>query len=170
MKNSWVQFVIYFFLIILVQGLVINNIQIGVYFYPMVYIMIILMLPFEMNIFIILLISIVLGIGVDALSDTFGLHTSSAILIGYLRPYILKLIRPRDGYETSLLPSVHDMGYTWFLTYVMLCVLIHHIWFFTLEVYRLDLIQLILFKTILSSLASFTIIFLFQYIFYKPSK
>ena len=170
MKNSWVQFTVYFIFIILIQGLVINNIQIGVYFYPMVYIMIILMLPFEINIFIMLLVSILLGIGVDTLSDTYGLHTSSAIMIGYFRPYILKIIRPRDGYETGVMPSVHDMGYTWFLTYSLLMVFIHHLWFFTFEVFRLDLIQLIIFKTILSTIASFTIIFIFQYVFYKPSK
>lgn len=170
MSKHWVQFAIYFVFIVLIQGLVINNIQIGVYVYPMVYIMLILMLPFDTNIFLTFLIAVLLGIGVDALSDNFGLHTSSAILIGYLRPFILQAIRPRDGYEIGLMPSVHDMGYRWFGIYLSVSVFIHHLWFFTIEVYRLDLIQLILFKTILSSIVSFSIIFLFQYLFYKPSK
>jgi len=170
MSNKWVQFAVYFVFIILIQGLVLNNIQIGVYVHPMAYILILLMLPFEINFFITLLVALILGIGVDALSDTFGLHTSSALLVGYIRPYVLKLIRPRDGYEANLMPSVHDMGFIWFLTYSFICIGIHHFWCFTIEVYRLDLIKLILLKTIMSSLVSFGIIFLLQYIFYKPSK
>ena len=170
MNNKWIQFIVYFIFMILIQGLVLNLMPWSVYFHPMIYIIVILMMPFDTNFFVMLLVSLLLGIGVDGITDSFGLHTSSALLIGYLRPNILKLIRPRDGYEDTLMPSVHDMGYTWFFTYASLTIAIHHIWFFTFEVLRFDLIDLIVLKTLVSSLASFGLILLFQYIFYKPSR
>ncbi len=170
MNNKWFQYSIFFIVIILFQGLVINYIRLGVYAYPMVYITALLMLPFQSKLYFTIIIALILGIGVDALSNTFGLHTSSSLLIVYLRPFILNFIKQRDGYENDLLPSIHDMGRTWFYTYALMIIVIHHLWFFSLEVFRLDLIYLILAKTIVSSVISFGIILILQYIFYKPSR
>jgi hypothetical protein len=155
---------------VLVQGLVVNNIEINTYLNPMIYPVMIMMLPFELNILLTMLISLILGVSVDAISNTFGLHTSAALVIGYLRPSILKIIEPRDGYDTNLTPSIHDMGKLWFLSYATILLSIHHIWFFTIEVLRIDQFFFILLKTIFSVLFSLLIIILFQFIFYKSTK
>jgi len=170
MNNKWIKYGIYFVFIILLQGLVLNKVQYSELVYPMVYIIVILMLPFETSLLTTIIISLSLGISVDIFSDTFGLHTSSALLVGYTRPLLLKLIKPRDGYDTSLLPTIHDMGKTWFLSYVLIIVAIHHLWFFTFEMLRFDLIGLILLKTVLSLLVTLFIIILLQYLLYKPTK
>ena len=170
MNNSWVKYGLIFILIVLIQGLVVNNIQINEYFNPMVYPIMIMMLPFELNAIVTMLVALVLGVSVDAFSNTFGLHASSALFIGYLRPTIMKYIRPKEGYDTALLPSIQDMGTTWFLAYVSVIILAHHLWFFSFEILRFDLFLLILGKTFLSFFFSISLIILFQYIFYKPSK
>ena len=170
MNNTWVKYIIYFLFIVLLQGLVMNQIQFSEYFYPMIYIMAILMLPLEATLLLTIIVSLFLGVMVDSVSDTFGLHTSSSLLIGYVRPYFLKFIRPRDGYDNSLLPSIHDMGKSWFLTYVTIMLLLHHLWFFSFEMLKFSLIGIILLKTLLSTVLSLTVIILLQYLFYKPSK
>lgn len=136
----------------------------------MVYPIAILMLPFETSLFLSIVLSLILGIGVDAMSDTFGLHTSASLVVGYSRPYLLNLLKPRDGYDNSLLPSIHDMGKSWFLMSVGIMLFIHHLWFFTFEILRFDLLDLILLKTFFSTIASVFIIVLLQYLFYKPTK
>lgn len=170
MNNTWVKYGSYFVLIVLLQGLVINNIEVNAYLNPMIYPIMILMLPFELNAIITMLVALVLGVSVDAFSNTFGLHASSALLVGYLRPILLNLIKPRDGYDTTLLPSIHDMGKLWFLIYASSIVLIHHLWFFTVEVFRFDLFFHILWQTVASAFFSIALIVIFQYIFYKSSK
>ena len=155
MNNTWVKYGSYFVLIVLLQGLVINNIEVNAYLNPMIYPIMILMLPFELNAIITMLVALVLGVSVDAFSNTFGLHASSALLVGYLRPILLNLIKPRDGYVTTLLPSIHDMG---------------KLWFFTIEVFRFDLFFHILWQTVASAFFSIALIVIFQYIFYKSSK
>lgn len=170
MNNAWVKYGSYFILIVLLQGLVINNIEVNAYLNPMVYPMMILMLPFELNAIITMVVALLLGVSVDAFSNTFGLHASAALLVGYLRPIILNLIKPRDGYDTTLLPSIHDMGKLWFLTYASFIVFVHHLWFFIIEALRFDLFFHILWQTVASSVFSIALIVLFQYIFYKPSK
>lgn len=170
MNNAWLKYGLNFILIVLIQGLVVNNIKIDEFLNPMVYPMLILMLPFELSLLATLIISFLLGISVDGFSNTFGLHASAAMLIGYLRPTVLRYIKPRDGYDSSLLPSIQDMGIPWFLGYASLFLLIHHAWFFTFEILRFDLTLLILAKTFFSLIFSLILIILFQFIFYKASK
>ena len=170
MTNRWIRYTFYFLFIILLQGLMMNQIQISELLYPMIYIMAILMLPLETSLFVSIMVSLILGVLVDSISDTFGLHTSSSLLVAYTRPYFLKFIRPRDGYDNTLLPSIHDMGKSWFLTYILIMLMVHHLWFFTFEIFKFNMIGTILLKTIFSTLLSTGFIVILQYIFYKPSK
>jgi len=170
MNNPWVKYSIYFVFIILLQGLVFNQIQFSGLVYSMVYVIAIIMLPFDTKLTLTVAIALLLGIGVDMFSDTFGLHTSSALLIGYFRPKLLDLLRPRDGYDKALIPSIHDMGKGWFLLFSAILIGAHHLWFFTFELLRFDLIGTILLKTICSSVITLFIIILLQYLLYKPTK
>ena len=170
MNNAWVKYGLIFLLVVLLQGLVVNNLELNVYFHPMIYPIMILILPFETNSFVSMTIALVLGLAIDAFSNTFGLHASAAMLIGYLRPTILRYLRPRDGYDPSLLPTIHDMGIVWFLAYSAFILFLHHLWFFSFEILRFDLILLIVMKTFASLLISLLLVIIFQYIFYKPSK
>jgi len=170
MNKYWIKYGLYFVFIILIQGLVMNQLQLNEYIYPMVYIMALLLLPFETSLLASIIISLVLGVFVDMISDTFGLHTSSSLTIGYLRPYILNIIKPRDGYDNSQLPGIHDMGKKWFIIYTLIMLSIHHLWFFIFEILRFDLIDIIILKTIFSSIVSLILIVLLQYILYKPTK
>ena len=170
MNSYWVQYGIYFVFIVLLQGLVINELQLSVYAYPMVYILVLFALPFEYNVLISFLLALLLGVCVDVLSDTFGLHTSASLFIAYMRPLVLQILKPRDGYDLSVLPTVHDMGVAWFSAYIFIMLFVHHLWFFVLEILRFDLIGLIALKTLVSTILSFLIVFGLQYLLYKPSK
>ncbi|UKN00683.1 hypothetical protein K6119_13180 [Paracrocinitomix mangrovi] len=170
MNNSLLKYILIFVLIVLIQGLVVNNIQLNEYFVPMIYPLMILMLPFNMNAILSMLVGLLLGLSVDAFSNTFGLHASAGILLGYVRPTLLNYIQPKEGYENSLLPTIPDMGLPWYLLYTSVMLLIHHLWIFSVEIFRLDLFFLILGKTFFSLLFSLGLIILFQYIFYKPTK
>jgi rod shape-determining protein MreD len=170
MSNNWVKYILIFVLIVLVQGLVVNNIQLNEYVMPMIYPIMILMLPFHQNALVSMFLALLLGLAIDAFSNTFGLHASAAMLIGYLRPTLIKYLQPKEGYDKSLLPTISDMGIVWFGIYSGLLLFIHHLWFFSIELFRFDLILLILGKTFFSLIFSLILIVLFQFIFYKPSR
>lgn len=170
MNNNWVKYGLIFILIVLIQGLVVNDIQINEYFNPMVYPIMIMMLPFELGAIATMAVALLLGICVDTFSNTFGLHTSAALFIGYLRPVVMRYIKPNEGYDNTLLPIIQDMGVQWYLLYSAIIIFSHHLWFFSFEILRFDLILLILAKTFCSLFISIGLIILFQYIFYKSSK
>lgn len=159
-----------FILFALAQGLVFGQLDFGLGIHPMIYPLFILMLPFDLGSIAVLIISFFMGISVDFFMNTFGLHASAAVIIAYFRPEIFKLFSPRDGYESFRQPSAGDLGYSWFLSVAGLMVLIHHLWFFFLEYFKISDWFYILQKTVLSGLLTLFIFVLIQTIFFKKQK
>ena len=163
MINSVLRYSLIFILLILLQVLLFNNIQFSGYVNPYVYIMFILLLPIEIPSWLLLLLSFVTGLIIDFFSGSPGMHTSATVLAGFVRPYVLRLVSPRDGYDSGADPSMLIYGFRWFLTYTLLIVIIHHITLFYLEVFRLADFFRTLLRIILSTLFSTTFILLIEY-------
>lgn len=163
MINSIFRFSLIFILLFLLQILLFNNIQFSGYVNPYVYIMFILLLPVEIPSWLLLLLSFTIGFIMDLFSGTPGMHTSASVLAGFVRPYILRLISPRDGYEPGSVPSMMVYGVRWFFLYSLLIVLVHHTALFYLEVFRfVDFFRTML-RVLLSSLFSVTFILLIEH-------
>ncbi len=163
MINSILRFVLIFVLLFLLQILLFNNIQFSGYVNPYVYLMFILLLPFETPAWLLLILSFTTGLVMDFFSGTPGMHASASVLAGFVRPYILRVISPRDGYESGSDPSMESYGFKWFFLYVVLVVLIHHTALFYLEVFRLADFFRTMLRVLLSSLFTVTFILLIEY-------
>lgn len=163
MINSIIRYTIIFIILILLQLLLLNNIQFSGFVNPYVYIMFILLLPVEISPWFLLLISFFTGLTIDFFIGTPGLHTAATVLSGFVRPYILRLISPRDGYETGSRPSMEIYGFRWFLFYTVFIVLIHHFTLFYLEVFRFADFFRTLLRVLLSSLFSVILILMIEY-------
>ncbi|MGI4733755.1 MAG: hypothetical protein ACRYG7_01095 [Janthinobacterium lividum] len=92
-----------------------------------------LFLPISTPIALQLLLGFGLGLTVDMAHDTGGLHAAAAVLLAYLRPWVLRLLTPRDGYDAQDSVNIHQMGWQWFMVYLALLVTVHHLVFFFLE-------------------------------------
>jgi len=125
-----------FILLVLVQVIVLNNVQFSSFINPFLYILFILWLPVEMNKALVMLLGFLIGLSVDVFSDTLGMHTSATVFLAFVRPYVLRFLAPRDGYELSQAPSISELGLSWFVLYVSICTLLHHLFLFFVEVYR----------------------------------
>jgi hypothetical protein len=168
MINSILRFGLIFILLILLQVLLFNNIQFSGYVNPYVYIMFILLLPFEIPSWILLLLAFGTGLIIDFFSSSPGMHTFATVLTGFVRPYVLRIVSPRDGYESGADPSMVAYGFRWFLSYAILMVLIHHITLFYVEVFRFaDFFRTFL-RVILSTIFSVAFILLIE--FYRKGR
>jgi rod shape-determining protein MreD len=168
MINSILRFGLIFILLILLQVLLFNNIQFSGYVNPYVYIMFILLLPVEIPSWLLLLLSFGTGILIDFFSGSPGMHSSATVIAGFTRPYILRIISPRDGYEARTEPSMMAYGFRWFLIYTALVVLIHHTALFYLEVFRFTDFFRTMLRVLLSSL--FTVVFILFIEFYRKGR
>jgi hypothetical protein len=156
-----------FILFLLVQAFVFNQLEIGLGIQLMVYPLFIFLLPIEINIFLLMVLAFSLGYGIDIMSNTYGLHASSALLIAYGRPYLFKLFEPRDGYLPGAELSIFTMGYAWFSTVFGIILAVHTLWFFFIEQFKFSEFWFILLKTILGVPLSLGICILIQLLFLK---
>ena len=124
-------------------------------FVPLLYPLFILLLPFETPVWMALLIGAVTGFTVDSLMNTGGMHAAATILIAYLRPNVLVALLPRalEDYPGQS-PNVKNMGWAAFLTYAAFLILIHHAVYFTIEMWSLSNILMLLLKIAASALTS----------------
>lgn len=168
MINKILRFVLIFVLLVLLQVLLFNNIQFSGYVNPYVYIMFILLLPLEIPSWLLLLLSFATGLTIDFFSGSPGMHTSATVLAGFIRPYVLRIVSPRDGYESGSDPSMVIYGFRWFFTYALLIVIVHHTTLFYLEVFRLTDFFRTLLRVLLSTLFTMSFILLIE--FYRKGK
>lgn len=155
---------------VLIQVLILNQVELGLGTQIMIYPMFVLLLPVNMNIFLLLSIAFLLGISIDAMSNTYGLHASALIVVAFFRPIVFKLTAPRDGYEQVYATNIYTMGTAWTIKTLGLLLLVHHFWFFLLELFKLNEILFLIQKTLLSLPLSFVICILLQYLFIKKPK
>jgi hypothetical protein len=152
------------FLLIALQVFILNNIGLGGYINPYVYILAIFLLPLETPAWLTQIISFAIGIVVDSIVSTPGMHTSACVFIGFLRPFVLKYIAPRDGYDPDIEASIKDMGFPWFFKYIVVLTFAHHIFLFIVETFNFVNIGHTMIRILLSGIFTITIIVLFQYL------
>lgn len=161
------KYLFWFLIIIFFQVFVINNINISGYLNPYIYILFILLLPFNIPGYLLLFLSFLTGIIIDSCLYTYGLHTSVTLFIGFLRPFILKIIAPREGYNTGTYPRIFYYGNGWFFKYTLITVLIHHFLLFYIESFSLQNFLNTFLRALISSISSTIIIFLSQFFIFR---
>ena len=156
-----------FFVLILVQVLILNNIELGGYVNPYIYILFIILLPVEIPAWLLIVTSFLIGLSVDMFSNSMGLHAAASVFIAFCRPFLLKRMAPREGYEPEVNLGVKKMGFQWFITFVTIMVLMHHFVLFYLEVFRFEEFFATLLRMTFSSLITIILIMLSQFVFYR---
>jgi len=156
-----------FVVVILFQVLVMDNVMINGYMIPYIYLLFILLMPFETPRWVQLLSGFALGLAMDLFTGTPGMHTAATVLVAFVRPYLLGLLASRDGYDPDTFPRIHYYGLLWFLKYTVLTVLIHHLALFYLEVFQLKFFFSTLLRVILSTILSTSTIVLSQYFVFR---
>ena len=159
-----------FILLVLLQVVIIRNIELGRFINPFVYVLFLIVLPFETPKWSLLLIGFVLGITIDMFDNTIGLHAAACVLVAYVRPGVLKLFSPRDGYEAGTQPTIQYLGVPWFLSYAGILVVLHHITLFFLEAFRFSEFFSTLLRAITSSVATLLLIVVIQYLFNRKKE
>ena len=167
MLNEIIRNIIRFILLVGVQVLIINNIELGRFINPFLYVLFIIILPFETPKWLVLLSAFIIGITIDMFTDTGGMHASACVFMGYIRPGILKLFSPRDGYEFGTQPTVQYLGIPWFLSYAGILILAHHLILFYVEIFRFSEFFSTFFRVIISSLFTLLLVIVTQYLFYR---
>ena len=169
MISEYIKSVISFAVLVLLQVLILNEVSLfDGWAQPYLYIYPIIALPLQIPNRILLPIGFLAGLTMDMFTHTPGIHASATLTLAFSRPYILKSIRPREGFE-SFTPSISSMGLVKYFTYSGLTVIIHHLWLFSLLYFSSGLLFIALGHALLSALFTLVFILLIQF-FSQPKK
>lgn len=160
--------IIRFILLILFQVLVLDQILIHQLISPYLYMLFILLLPFNLPRPALQLLGLLLGLTLDMFTDTMGLHAFACVFIAYLRPFILNILSPQGGFEViQRTPSVTSMGASQFAIYVSILVLLHNIVYFSLSVFSFADPLYLLLKILLSTAVSLFLVLVYELLFFS---
>ena len=167
MVINLLKYLLIFIVSVLLQVLIFNNILIFRVIAPFFYILFILLLPFDTPRALLLFLSFMLGFSLDIFTNTPGVHASTSLLIGFIRPGVLQLISSRETLESVTAPRVKNMGFWWFVGYTSFLVIIHHLFLFFIEAFTFEGFLITLLRVILSSILTVVLIVLSQFLIFR---
>jgi rod shape-determining protein MreD len=167
MVNNLLKYTVVFIVSVLLQVLVLNHILIFKMISPFFYLIFLLLLPYDTPRAMLILLGFILGLSIDAFTNTLGVHTDVCVIIGFIRPGILNKISTRETRESVTAPRISTMSLNWFISYSTIFVTIHHLLLFMLEAFTFEGILFTLLRAVLSSILSIALIVISQFLFFR---
>ena len=155
--------IIRFILLVLVQVLVFNRLNFFGFINPMVYILFLYWYPIKENRAAFIGLGFLLGLSIDFFSDTMALHSAATITIAYLRPAIMRFVFGIN-YEFQSFKLSNTTKAQQF-TFLALLILVHHLVYFSLEIFSIANLLLIVKKVLSIGFASLILCLLFGSLF-----
>lgn len=165
MNNSILKNIIRFVGLVFIQVLILNNINFLGYINPYLYVLFILLYPFNANQSLFLILSFLLGFSIDLFEDSGGVHAAACAVIAFIRPNLLRFSFGISYDHQNLRLSTTPFGAR--LSYIFISIIIHHFILFFLEMFSLSHIIIVLKKTLFSGIFSVITIMLSLIVFSK---
>jgi rod shape-determining protein MreD len=156
--------------LVAVQVLIIDHMSLRGFVNPSLYILFILLLPFEIPGYVLLISSFILGLSIDFFSNSTGLHAAASVFMAFMRPTVIKVVGAPAEYEDHLIPGIRDMGMRWFLVYSLFLTMLHQLALSLLESFSFAEAGIILLRMLLSSIFTLVLIILVEYLFMNKRK
>lgn len=141
--------------IVAVQVFLLDELSIAMWLRPMIFPLVVLLLPMEWRTIWVLVASLAVGVVMDLSLGGAGLYTSTLVPLAMMRRWVLYLTTKRSvehGDQTSLLSRLNSVQ---MMTYVTAMLALHHTMFFFMEALSLahpfHLIATIVCSTLLSA-------------------
>lgn len=170
MNNKILVNILRLVLLIVIQVMVLNRINLVGYLNPYLYVMFILLLPFETPKWLLLPAAFGIGIIMDAFSGSYAIHAFASTFMGFMRPVVLRMITSKKEYEPGLRPGIQDLGFNWFLNYSVLLVFSHHLALYFIENFSFADFFLTFWRCLLNTMLTVSVIFLAQYLFFTSKQ
>jgi hypothetical protein len=129
----------------------------------MVYILFLYWYPIKENRAAFIGLGFLLGLSIDFFSDTMALHSAATITIAYLRPAIMRFVFGIN-YEFQSFKLSNTTKAQQF-TFLALLILVHHLVYFSLEIFSIANLLLIVKKVLSIGFASLILCLLFGSLF-----
>ncbi len=160
---EWIKYILKAIIILVLQVLIFDRLHIQVWGYPMVYVLLLLILPTQLPRWVEMLIGMIVGLIMDVCNNSLGVHMAACVAISFWRPILLKKssqdIERIKGEISSL-----NIGMIEYMKCALILVMTHHFMVFMLEAWSLHNWWMIILQTLLSSILTLLAIFGYEII------
>jgi len=167
MNRSVIINLIRFIVLVFIQVFLLKNITLYNLASPYLYILFILLLPFETPNILLFALAFIMGITIDAFYDTPGLHAASSVFLAFVRILFISITVQKEGFDNEPEPTLSIMGFRWFFTYVVVLTLVHHSFLFILEAFNFSELEYTLSRVLLSSIFTVFLMVLSGLLFFR---
>jgi len=151
-NNETLVNIVRFIVLVLAQVLVLNHVNFLGYINPYLYPLFILVYPLTGNKSFLIFLSFILGLTIDMFGDSGGVHAAASVFIAWIRPVVLKYSFG-VSYQLNTL-KISTAPFPKQLVYIISMVLFHHLVLFSMEIFNVNHILLILKSTLFSGIFS----------------
>lgn len=156
-----------FVLLMLLQLLVLNNVYMGGYVMPMLYLLFLLMLPTSMGRIPMLLTAFGTGLLVDIMAGALGFHTLACTVVVMMRILFADRILTRGENVIIETPSIYSVTPQYFVSYLLLLIASFYLLFYMLELFSFRGLGDVLLSTICSTVVTTLLAVLYQWVFLR---
>jgi len=162
--------VLKFIVFVLLQFFVFEGLVLFSYAMSFMYVAYLILLPINIGRGYLMVVAFFLGLIVDMLYNTGGVHAFASVFVAYFRPIILlKVVGERDFLSNTSLTSIAAIKWNDLAIYALVMICLHHSLVLFVEASSFHLFFYTLWKVILSSLFTYFVFIVFHYLL-KASK
>lgn len=151
--------------VLVVQIFLLDNISIHLWLRPMIFPLIVLLLPMEWRTLWVMLIALITGVIMDLSLGGVGLYVASLLPVAMLRSTLMYLATNRTVEASDQTSLISRLSLRQLMTYLSLAMFVHHALFFLLEIlslaHPLRLMATVLFSTLLSMVVAWPVVRIF---------
>lgn len=156
-----------FIVLVFIQVFLLKNMSLYHIVTPYIYILFILLLPFDIPNILLYVLAFVLGITIDAFYDTPGLHAASCVLLAYVRIIFISVTVQKEGFDNEPEPTLGLMGFRWFFLYALILTFIHNFFLLNLESFHFSQILFTLTRVVFSTIFTVLLMLISGLMFFK---
>jgi len=153
----WIENIIRFFAVMLLQILLINNLHFLGIVDPCIYILFLLVLPADFNKLGQLAVGFGTGLVMDIFCNSMGVHTLACTTMMFARPYLIGWLVQEDERLVGTI-TANTLGWETFIKYAAFFTIGHHTLLFLLSAFTLHALWLTLIQIVVSSLLTIGLI------------
>lgn len=159
-----------FLVLIFIQVFLLKNIGYYNLATPYLYILFILLLPFNIPNWLLFILAFITGLTVDIFYDTPGINAAACTIMAFVRILFISITVQKDGFDNEPDPSLGIMGFRWFILYAGILTFFHHLTLFLLETFSVSEIHYTLIRIVFSSILTLFLIVVCEFIFFTKKE
>lgn len=148
----------------LAQSFIFNHVNFLGSYQPYIYVVFVLFFPPYQNRYMLVFLAFILGLMVDVLEYTGGIHAFSLTFIAYYRNLIIKLLSGKVNFEMEYF-NFNTFSISQWIFYLLILIFFHHSILLVLENFKFTGILKVLSNALISSGITFIFVIIYKILF-----